>query len=145
MNSAFMVWCRPEGGFTFISTIFMLFILALSLPFMGYLLQVSNYRNNYEELSFNQFYQFMRDDLIRAERVDVTGNKLYLGLDGSGEEIATYEKYGNTVRRLVNGRGHELYLQGIKDLAFEPLHYGVKIKLTSTSGDEYEKTIVHYD
>lgn len=144
-NSAFLESLHREGGFTFISTIFMLFILSFSLPFLGHLIKVAGYGNNYEELSINQFYQFMRDDLIRAVRTNVIGNKLYLGLDDDGVEIAIYEKYGNSIRRQVNGRGHEIYLQNVDDIIFTQLRYGVKIKLISKSGAEYDKSIVLYE
>ena len=144
-NSAFLEYPHREAGFTFISTIFMLFVLSLSLPFLGHLIKAAGYGTNYEELSINQFYQFMRDDFIRATRTNVIGNRLYLGLDEDGGEIAIYEKYGNSIRRQVNGRGHEIYLQNVDDITFTPQQYGVKIKLISKSGAEYDKSIVFYE
>ena len=40
-----------------------------------------------------------------------------------------YEKYGSNIRRRVDLKGHEIMLQNIKAVTFEPIANGVRISV----------------
>ena len=40
-----------------------------------------------------------------------------------------YEKYGSNIRRRVDLKGHEIMLQNIKAVTFEPIVNGVRISV----------------
>ena len=113
------------------------------MPFLSYLTKSVSYDSNYEELSIQQFFKFLRDDVINAADYQVNSNKLYLTLNE--EETAKIETYQDVqVRRQVNNKGHELYLRNIKELKFEEVSYGIRTTVISKQGVTYEKTIIFY-
>lgn len=141
---AYMGFQTNENGFTFISMFFIIIILAISFPFFGYILQASDYENNYQEISVQQFFQFVRDEVIKSTNIRVTDKKLFL--EQKYEQVtATLELYGTLVRRQVNGQGHEVYLRDVKELHFTSLPDGINVSVTTITGEKYEKTIILYN
>ncbi|MEC5422262.1 ComGF family competence protein [Virgibacillus sp. C22-A2] len=133
---------QNNRGFTFISTLLLIIILALTLPFAGYLLKASSYTVNPDEISIQLFFQFLRNDMINATDYQVSSSSLSLNLDNGN--TATIGSYNNQIRRQVNGLGHEVYLQNVKEWNLIPLSYGFHATITSLEGEIYEKTIVFY-
>lgn len=140
---AYMGFKHHEQGFTFITVLLTITILTITLPFLGYMIQAANYESNYEETSVQQFFQFVRDEVIQSTSFQVKDKKLYLNQQYK-HVSATLELYGSFVRRQVNGQGHEIYLRDVKDVSFTPLPFGIHISVTMLSGDKYEKSIAHY-
>lgn len=132
-----------ENGFTFITMFLIIIVLAVSFPLLGYMIQTADYENNYQEISIQQFFQFVRDEVIKSTNTRVTDKKLIL--EQHPNVTATLELYGSLVRRQVNGQGHEVYVRDVKELHFTPLPYGFQVSVTSISGENHEKIILHYD
>lgn len=132
-----------ERGFTFLSLLVALSILALTLPLAGHLLQAASFTDQQEEFTIRQFFLFLRDDMISARDYQVSPHGVELELDNG--EIATIEKYGLHIRRQVGGEGHEVYLRDIRDVYFSPHPFGISVSITSSEGEQYEKTIVFYE
>lgn len=140
-----MAFRKNEHGFTFISMLLVLTVISISLPFLAYLTKSANYSTNYDELATNQFFQFLRDDVINATnyRVDPSApNILILDLDDG--TTATIGQYKDLIRRQVDGVGHEIYLRDIKGLAFSTHSYGIRSSITTLQGEYYEKKIIFY-
>ncbi|WP_085991911.1 competence type IV pilus minor pilin ComGF [Oceanobacillus senegalensis] len=139
---AFMAYLKDEKAFSFVSLLFAISIIVLTLPLVGYLFQATNHLSaNDNELSIQQFFQFMRDEMINSEENHVLKDKLVLY---QSDSKVTFEQYGNTVRRQVNGTGHEILLRGVKKIEFEANSIGVRLHITSSKGETYEKNIVYY-
>lgn len=138
-----MDYKQREKGFTFITVLCSIVILSVSLPLLGYLLQSMNSKSTYSEISVQQFFQFVRDDIIDATNIYVTNRKLYL-VKPHENKTATLELYGTLVRRQVNGKGHEIYLRDVEGISFTPLPYGVQVTVITTSEERYEKKFAYY-
>ncbi len=140
---AYMEKRKSEQGFTFVSLLIALSILALILPLTGHLLQAASFPDQKEELTIRQFFLFLRNDMINARDYEIDSQEIKLVLDS--DEIATIEKYGLHIRRQVDGKGHEIYLRDIRDVHFSKLPYGMRVSITSSEGEQYEKTIIFYE
>jgi competence protein ComGF len=135
-------WLKNEKGFSFISMFFALTIISMTLPIFAYLLQSTTHlSSNYNELSTQQFFQFIRDEVIHSNDIQLSENKLKLTQQDS--EILI-EHYGTLIRRQVDKKGHEILLQDIDQFSIESTSYGIRLKLKNTLGDSYEKVIVFY-
>ncbi|MFC4558803.1 competence type IV pilus minor pilin ComGF [Virgibacillus kekensis] len=129
-------------GFTFISVFLMITFLFMAIPFTTYLTKGVNYSTNYGELSLQQFYLFLREDVMRATNMTVTPSKIILNhFDGS---VVTVEKYQNLIRRQIDGKGHEIYLRNVHSVTFTSSPLGFKLSVTSTEGEHFEKEIIFY-
>lgn len=139
---AYMAIRNRERGFTFLSTLFAITILFLTLPLLPSLLNTMQFSSSYNELATQAFFQYLRDDTIRATDYKVKTEVVTLSLrDG---KQATIEQYKDQIRRRVDGGGHEIYLRNIKDVKFYSLPFGFRVKITTDSGEKFEKTIVFY-
>ncbi|WP_424474875.1 competence type IV pilus minor pilin ComGF [Oceanobacillus kimchii] len=140
-----MVNLQDNRGFSLISHLLMMTIILITLPFTSYMLHFIETPSAKEELSVHQFFQFIRDDVIRSLHAVATNDKLVLTVPSDlNEQTVTYEQFGNLIRRQVDGKGFEIYLRNIAELYFQPLEFGFQIILTTSSGDQYEKTISFY-
>ncbi|MHA6250979.1 competence type IV pilus minor pilin ComGF [Oceanobacillus sp. CAU 1775] len=137
-----------KNGFTFITTLFMISILALTLPFLSYSLQAVGKSSNYDELAIHEFYRFLRNELIESTSINIAGNNLYLTqeLDDEGEvNVAVISQYDSLIRRQVNNVGHEVLLFDISSVTFNEHPYGLNIVIVSKDGKAYEKTFAFYN
>src|SRR5690625_2999072 len=141
MNNFVYMVINNNKGFTFISVMFTLFIILITLPFVGYLLKNSSNTEQFEDISVQQFFIFIRNEIIYAKDTYVEDNKLVLKT--KDEEIAKMEQYKNTIRRQMKGR-HEIYLRDVHEFILEPMTYGVKVTVTTESGGTYEKRFAFY-
>ncbi|GAB3052024.1 hypothetical protein GCM10027286_14120 [Virgibacillus ainsalahensis] len=109
---------------------------------LGYLIKSSSLPANTDELSIQQFFLFLRNDVINAREYDIEPTVLHLVQnDGTTAKI---EKYGSHIRRQVDGKGHEIYIRDIKEVEFIPHPYGIHAFITSVEGETYEKKIIFY-
>ena len=141
--SAYTDYRLNERGFTFITTLAMISILALTLPFLSYTLEAVRPNTTYDELSVQEFYRFMRDEVIRSHAFYIKENKLYL--EQKIDETAIISLQGTQIRRQVNNKGHEIYLRDVAQVKFLSDPYGVRIVITDTKGETYEKLFIFYN
>ncbi|WP_162986426.1 competence type IV pilus minor pilin ComGF [Virgibacillus sp. Bac332] len=102
---------------------------------------ISN-QSDIHELSIQQFFQHLRNEVMQATDFRIVANKLLLESNGA---TVSFELYQELIRRQVNGLGHEIYVRGVKDFSLAPLSYGFQIIITSTEGDTFEKDIILYE
>lgn len=64
-----------------------------------------------------------------SDQVDVVNGQLTLILN---DEEVTIEKYGESLRRLVNKKGHEIVLQNVSSAEFEKRNHKILIEVEDT-------------
>ncbi|MEW9677522.1 ComGF family competence protein [Lentibacillus sp. L22] len=133
---------KNKNGFTFITLLVTITILFTTLPFTAYFLQSIDPYSHDQERAIQQFFYFLRDDVLQATDYAVTPTKLTL--KDKNQTTITIEQYQNLIRRQVKGKGHEIYLREVKKVLFEKLPYGIKVSITSAQGETYEKSIMFY-
>lgn len=134
---------KSEEAFTLLSMLMVITILFTTLPLLAYLINSTTYATSYDELSIQQFFQFLRDELMLATDYSVSTNKVVFD-DLDGRKVS-FERYNNIVLRKVDGLGHDIYLRDIRAINFTDISYGIHVKVTSLEGETYEKTIIYYE
>ncbi|WP_042145917.1 competence type IV pilus minor pilin ComGF [Paucisalibacillus sp. EB02] len=137
-----MDYQKNEQGFTFYTLLFALTILIMCIPLYGAILKTLKENSSYNEISIQQVFHFIQQDVIKAINYRAESGKIYLNLYNG--ETVTIEQYGNLIRRQVDGQGHEIYLRNIQDFQVQTLEYGFNVYITSSEGEQYEKTITFY-
>jgi len=141
------LWNNTKG-FTLISMLVALTILVLTLPFVYYALSALQLKQTYTEaLSVQQFFTQLHYDVMSSSSAHIANNQLYIRVtDGNDhtDRIARVSLYNNTIRRQVNGLGHEIYLRQVSDITFEEQTNAIFLTITKESGEVYEKTIYNY-
>lgn len=142
-HTVYMPILTNEKGFTFIITLAMIAILVMTLPFLSYTIRIVHPNTSYDELSVNEFYRFIRDELIQTHTFSVIDNKLYLLQEK--ERVSVISKYNDQIRRQVDDKGHEIYLRDVAAADFIENDYGIKIVITNKKGTTYERTFSFYN
>jgi competence protein ComGF len=137
-----MDYRRNEKGFTFYTLLWMLVVLMICLPIQGVIFKTLRNNSYYDEISIQQVYYFIQEEVIKAETYKIDKDKILLTLNTS--EIVTIEQYKDLIRRRVDGKGHEIFIRDIRDFRVESLEFGFKIFITSSKGDKHEKIITFY-
>src|SRR5699024_4597907 len=73
-----MMHIKNEDGLTLISTLFIMVLIALLLPFLISLITAVSYETTYDTLSIQQFFVFLRDELFMAADYEIRTNELIL-------------------------------------------------------------------
>ncbi|HLS36181.1 MAG TPA: ComGF family competence protein [Bacillota bacterium] len=134
---------NEKNGFTFVSILFALVAISITIPLLMYLLELSIYQDNHEDISVFHFFHFIQDDLFLTQEYKIVDNQLYLTFyDGREVEIT---KYNDLIRKQVSGQGHEIYLRNVKNFIVEETNTGFTIYISNLAGDTFEKTYTfHY-
>ncbi|WP_077326961.1 competence type IV pilus minor pilin ComGF [Virgibacillus siamensis] len=132
-----------EKGFTFLSVLLAITVVFLTLPLIALITKSIDYSSNYDAMSVQQFFYFLRDDVIASTMVESEqSDKLILHY--YDDTIVTFEKYDDLIRRQVNGQGHEIYLREVQDVQFTASPNTIHVFITMKQGDQYEKSIHVY-
>jgi competence protein ComGF len=133
---------NKEKGFTFYTLLFILTILIMCIPVQAAILKSLRDHTHYQEISTQQFFFFLQQEVIQASAITVqpTG-RIVLNLEN---DLITFEKYGENIRRQVNRQGHEIYLRNVTALHFIEEPDGFRISITDHKGESYEKKIHLY-
>lgn len=134
---------KREDAFTLLSMLMIITILFTMLPLLAYLINSIAYTSSYDELSIQQFFNFLRDELMLATDYSISKNKIVLD-DLEGKKVS-FERYNNVILRRVDGLGHDIYLRDVQAIDFTDISYGVQVEITSLRGETYEKSIIYYE
>ncbi len=134
---------KREDAFTLLSMLMIITILFTMLPLLAYLINSIAYTSSYDELSTQQFFNFLRDELMLATDYSISKNKIVLD-DLEGKKVS-FERYNNVILRRVDGLGHDIYLRDVQAIDFTDISYGVQVEITSLRGETYEKSIIYYE
>ncbi|WP_167751331.1 ComGF family competence protein [Lentibacillus salicampi] len=143
INSVYTGIRKNEKGLTFISVFLAVSIIFLTIPFTAYLIRTVDFSSNYDQLAVQQFYFFLRDEVIQASEVNVASSKITL-LQPDESRIS-FEQYKNLIIRQFDGEGFEVYLRDVEDVQFSSSSYGLRVSITTINGDQFEKNIVFYN
>ncbi|WP_051681519.1 ComGF family competence protein [Virgibacillus alimentarius] len=142
----YMGFWKNERGFTFLSMLFTITVLLITIPLLAYIISSANYSSNHNEIAVHQFFHFLQNDVIHAASCHVSNNTVELVLEEDEEfVIASIEMYKDLIRRQVDGKGHEIYLRDIREFNLKSLPYGFKVTIVDLQGERYEKTISFYN
>lgn len=142
IDSVYTAIRKREKGFTFISSLLMISIIFMTIPFTTYLVKAVDFTSNYDQLSVNQFFYFLRDEVIKSTDLTIEPTKLTL-LQPDGTRVSL-EKYDDLIIRRHKG-GFEIYLRHIQDVHFKSASYGLHASITTLNGDQFEKLIIDYN
>ncbi|WP_377559133.1 competence type IV pilus minor pilin ComGF [Ornithinibacillus salinisoli] len=121
----------------------MVTIITITLPLIIHIIKTVDFESDYDEISVQQFFHLLQNELINIKKIDISSKRLLLTLQNGDK--ASIEKYNTLVRRQVNDMGHEIYLRDIQNLQFTPLPNGVRVKVMTLQGELYEKVLFVYD
>jgi competence protein ComGF len=133
-------------GFTLVEVLITLSSLLFIVSFMPMLLNIDWIKKQQSErfsrLEWSVFARQIASEVREARELEVKQSTLYL-YKFTGETVS-FEKYGNLLRRRVNGQGHEILLQFISNVQYKIEHNGITVKVTSDQGKEYETFIMTF-
>jgi competence protein ComGF len=133
---------QNDNAFTLIETLFAfsLFILLIFFisPIFQQVLNNDEVKGRLQEMEWDVFCSQIKKEIHMSERAEVMGGRLFLTKDN---QIISYEKYYDVLRRRVNNSGHEVLLQNVSEVTFTLVNNAVKIFVKSLDGDEFMITI----
>ncbi|MFS0822720.1 competence type IV pilus minor pilin ComGF [Bacillus sp. 1P02SD] len=131
-----------EKGFTFVEMLVTFSILLVILGFIAPFLSVI-YRDNGEQfnkLEWQILIQQMKMEIREARDITVSSGESLSFYNAAGD-VVRFEKYTDKIRRRVNSKGHELLLQHITAVTFEPKINGFLITVVTVDGKTYQALI----
>ncbi|WP_199425702.1 competence type IV pilus minor pilin ComGF [Thermaerobacillus caldiproteolyticus] len=136
---------KRNQGFTFIEMIMTLSIVLLVVAFLPSLLDIhwlKSERGSSQRLEWQLFVQQLKNEVRESRQLECNGTTLIL-YKQAGEQVS-FEKYGQSLRRRVNGRGNEIVLQSISNVQYEATNNGVRVAMTTTEGKRYEAFVTTF-
>lgn len=140
-----IVMNKSERGFTFIEMLITFSILLVILSFITPFLSVV-FRENSEQfnkLEWQILVQQMKMEIREARDITISNNNSVSFYNIAGDSVS-FEKYNNQIRRRVNRKGHEVLLQQITDVKFEPKPNGFLISVLTVDGKAYQAIITAF-
>lgn len=131
-----------ESGISMATSLLTIVIMMMTLPLISFIFKQLNAPQLSEDIKFEQFFHFVHDDMLRANDIFISDNKIFL--EKSNGDLASLAQYNNLIRRQVRGVGHEEYIKGVRSFQVNEFDHYIHIKMTSLKGDVYEKTIPIY-
>ena len=129
-------------GFTIVEMIIafsaFLFIVSLIPLSLRLLYQDGFVEGRLQRMEWEVFIGQAKKEIRMGEGISVENNRLTFVKNG---QSIMYEKYGSNIRRRVDLKGHEIMLQNIKAVTFEPIANGVRISIQDQF-DQSESQII---
>lgn len=127
---------RNEVGFTLFEVIlallFTMTILSISVPLFT-LFKTEDY---YTETSTRQLSAIIQEELNQSRSFAASSDTLSF-IDPHHRHVVI-EQYGYIVRRRVNGTGHEIMIQEIKDINFSRKEHSIQMKVEMMNDETYQ-------
>ena len=117
-------------GFTIVEMIIsfsaFLFIASFIPLSFRFLYQDGFVEERLQRMEWEVFIGQAKKEIRMGEGISIEYNRLTFVKNG---QSIMYEKYGSNIRRRVDLKGHEIMLQNIKAVTFEPIANGVRISV----------------
>jgi len=133
---------RNEKGFTLVEMLVtfstLLIILSLISPFLS-----TVFRDNSEQfnkLEWQILIQQLKMEVREARDISISKNASVTFYNVT-DDLVSFEKYNDKIRRRVNQKGHEVLLQQITGVTFEPNPNGFLISVVTVDGKTYQAII----
>lgn len=130
-----------ELGFTLLSTLLAITIIALTLPLLSPLVKSISYQTTYHLTSTEHFFFFIYQKKLRSKRFYSKNNKLYFENENN---LVVIEQFGSVIRRRVNRQGHEIYLRDVDKFSTTQFDHYITVDVQLKSGETYEKTLINF-
>ncbi|MFD1018735.1 competence type IV pilus minor pilin ComGF [Thalassobacillus hwangdonensis] len=127
---------NTANGFTFVEVILSLLVFSTLLALLSPIFPMLHLENEYDELNVRQFFTFIETEVNISNEVIITSNLLVFS-SPDGEAI-TFETYGNSIRRQVNGSGHELLINGVNAIHYTDMGRWFTCRIETEEGKHYE-------
>lgn len=145
-GSKLFVILQNKKGFTLIELLISLSIfLAISSLILQMLTNVHTSLRSDAGINPKEWEIFLNQlkrQVYLSTEQKVSGSKLYLTVKNS--EIVLIEKYGEKLRRRVNGTGHDVLLQNVSRFSVKKTGKTIVIEVTDNSGQVYTRSITPY-
>lgn len=129
-----------EKGFTLIEALVSFSVVLIITAFLPILFQtiytLLKEEKGIHPLELEVFTQQAKVEIRTAKSVTTTGK--ILTIKNVNNQSITYEKYQGNIRRRVNGTGHEIMLQNVRDVVFVQARNGAILFITGDEADFYE-------
>ncbi|WP_240056582.1 competence type IV pilus minor pilin ComGF [Bacillus mesophilum] len=135
-----------EKGFTMLDALygFTVFLLIMSLiPLtMNHIIQSSETNKIIAKMEWNIFIQQLKKEVRLSEGgIEVANGKLIVR---KNQQQISYEKYGSNIRRRVNGTGHEIVMQNVRDVTYEEQRKSLVIRMIDTKDETHTSLITPF-
>ena len=132
---------KDQNGFTLLEVLISFSIVLIIISFLTPFLQIigENKSVGLNKYEWEVFKQQAAIEVRAASEMTISLNSLTLtGL--AGEKIS-YERYQDIIRRRVNGTGHEIMVQRIASVKYEPIVNGVLISIVDHTGQTFQSRV----
>lgn len=131
-----------RNGFTLIEALLSLACFLIIVSFIPLMFKVISVNENIDErkqkIEWLVFIQQLKKEVRIAEEVSLDNRgELMLLIDN---QFISYEKYGDKLRRRVNGTGHEVVLQKLQSVQFEVTEDNMTIVYRNIFQKEYRSS-----
>ncbi|GMB07644.1 competence type IV pilus minor pilin ComGF [Thermolongibacillus altinsuensis] len=137
---------KREGGFTLLEMLIVLSAFLVVVSFVSLFFRMSaayvNSGGKFNRFEWLVFNQQAKVELRETKEIKIVNSTIYF-YKQNGEKV-TYEKYGSFIRRRVNDQGHEIMLQHISSVFYSSENQGLRIRVMTDRGDEYETFIASF-
>jgi competence protein ComGF len=137
---------KSEKGFTLVEMLvsFTLFLLIISFFPIIIPLAKQTYNPDFSmnEMEWEIFVNQLAMEYREAKEVGIHATTLTLKMENN--QIITYERYEDKIRRRVDESGHEVVLQHIKNIMYEQQKERLLIRLTDGVNKGREETITTF-
>lgn len=141
-RSVYTTFHKNGQGFTLIELLIGLTIFSTILLLLPSVFKLVDLNSQTDEMAVRQFFHFATDEIQVSAGRSINNNRIQLIT--SNNNTVTISHYNQLIRRQVNGTGHEVLVRNITEFKVEPTQNGVNLKIQTTNGDVYEKTIIYY-
>ncbi|QNG61238.1 hypothetical protein H4O14_07110 [Bacillus sp. PAMC26568] len=135
-----------NSGFTLLNMIFsfsiFMIIVSSTAILIPHLYSISERKTDISPLEWEIFLQQALLELSEGTNLQVEPQRI--SFTSKSGEIIEYEKYGQLVRRQVDGKGHIICLRNIKNIVFKPIYGGVSLTATSITDSEYHSKLRNF-
>jgi competence protein ComGF len=129
-------------GFTLLEMLLSFTIFIMIASFIPLFLQLAAFpseKNKLNLLEWEVFLQQAKIEIREASELEVKDGVLYLK-NLYGQNVS-YEQYNHSLRRRVDGTGHEILLKNIKSVSFQIVTNGCIVVVTDLNENEFRAKI----
>ncbi|HWO96017.1 MAG TPA: competence type IV pilus minor pilin ComGF [Bacillus sp. (in: firmicutes)] len=134
---------KKEDGYTLLEMLisFSLFLMMMSIvPLMIKMTKEHQEMTvSLSTLEWDLFLQQLTFEVREGHQVECSHERLTF--TNYYHQTITYEKYGEMIRRRVNGTGHEVVLQNISSVQFSKVPQGVLIQIKDLENRLYAERV----
>ncbi|MBD8071333.1 competence type IV pilus minor pilin ComGF [Bacillus sp. PS06] len=133
-----------EDGFTLLEMLIALSCALIVLLLISPALRIMEETKEVElnQLEWEVFYQQTKLEVKEAKELMVA--EQIVTIKTLSGQYATYELYGNRLRRRINNTGHEILLQNLSSIHFQAVRNGFQLTIVDLSGKTYSRTFFTY-